>query len=170
MIHKTVLLNEIVDALNLCKGGGVVVDGTFGGGGHSLDICHRYKGVKIIALDQDKSAWRNAKEKFSNVDCDITFVNSNFQDLDQVLKEKGILKVNGVILDLGISSDQLESSGRGFSFLKDEPLYMTMKEDPTEEDLTAMDIVNTWSEENIGKIIEGYGEEKFWRKIAGAIA
>lgn len=167
-VHTSVLLNETIDGLNLKKGS-IVLDGTFGGGGHSIEICKRYKDVKIIALDQDKSAWDKAKSKFKDLDYDISFVNINFRDLDKALEETGIDEVDGIIFDLGLSSDQLENAGRGFSFKRDEPLLMTMKEDPKDEDVTALDIVNSWDEKNIADIIYGYGEEKFSRRIARAI-
>ena len=133
-IHKTVLLNETIDGLNL-KDGATVLDATFGGGGHSAEICRRYRKVKIIAIDQDKSVWEKAKSKFKNCDCEITFVNANFADLEE------LENIDGIIFDLGLSSDQLENSGRGFTFLKDEPLLMTMKESPTEEDFRHMVIL-----------------------------
>ncbi len=163
-IHKTVLLNETIDGLNL-NHDAVVIDGTFGGGGHSAEICKRYPGVKIIAFDQDKSVFAQADAKFD--DCDITYVNANFRELEKSQALPG--SVDGIIFDLGLSSDQLESSGRGFSFKRDEPLIMTMKENPSSEDITALDVVNTWEEENLADIIYGYGEEKQARRIAGAI-
>ena len=171
-VHKTVLLNETIEGLNLSKTseskalgkGQVVIDATFGGGGHSAEICKRYPGIKIIAIDQDKSAFQKAESKFKDLDCDITFVNDNFGNL-QNIKENA----NGIIFDLGLSSDQLENSGRGFSFQKNEPLLMTMKENPAEDDLTAIEIVNTWEEKNIADIIYGYGEEKYSRRIAKGI-
>ena len=163
-IHKTVLLNETIDGLNL-HDGALVLDGTFGGGGHSREILKRFPKVKIIAIDQDKSAYEKAQSKFIGKDSAITFINMNFRSLDN-LKEKDF---DGIILDLGLSSDQLENSGRGFSFMKNEPLLMTMKENPSPEDVTAMDIVNSWGENNIADIIYGYGEEKFSRRIARAI-
>lgn len=167
-IHQTVLLNETIDGLNLSTKS-VVVDGTFGGGGHSAEICKRYKGVKIIAVDQDRGAFEKAKDKFVGFPCDLEFVNDNFRNIVQILKDKNIESVDGVILDLGLSSDQLDNSGRGFSFMRDEPLLMTMKANPSPEDLTAMDVVNTWEEKNLADIIFGYGEEKLSRKIAHAI-
>ncbi len=167
-VHKSVLLQESIGGLNL-KGNAVVVDGTFGGGGHSSEICKLYKGVKIIAIDQDAGAWEKAKGKFQNLDCDIKFVNINFRDLDEALKKEDVKEVDGVLLDLGLSSDQLENSGRGFSFMKSEPLLMTMKENPSPEDLTALDVVNTWSEANLADIIYGYGEEHYARRIARQI-
>lgn len=168
-VHKTVLLNETIESLNLSSKS-LVVDCTFGGGGHSAEICKRYKGVKIIALDQDKSAFKKAKSKFEKLDCDISFININFADLDKLSPKPGLgEKVDGIIFDLGLSSDQLENSGRGFSFMKNEPLLMTMKENPRPEDLTAKDIVNTWAETSLADIIYGYGEEKLSRKIARSI-
>lgn len=167
-VHKTVLLNEAIEGLNLKKNS-IVVDGTFGGGGHSIEICKRFPDVKIVAIDQDKGAFSKAKHKFEDKKCDITFVNENFRNLDKVLKDKNITEVDGVILDLGLSSDQLENSGRGFSFFKNEPLLMTMKESPEDADVTAKDVVNTWSEENLADIIYGYGEERLSRQIAKAI-
>ncbi len=157
--HKTVLLQETIDGLNL-KPGATVIDSTFGGGGHSLEVCKRFPKVKIIAFDQDKSVFDNAEGKFKG--CDITFVNSNFRNINQE-------NVDGIIFDLGLSSDQLESSGRGFSFMKDEPLIMTMKANPTPSDITAKDVVNTWGEESLADIIYGYGEEKQARRIAKEI-
>jgi len=162
-VHRSVLLNEAIEGLNL-DSGKAVIDATFGGGGHSLEICRRYKGVKIIALDQDKSV-------FSRVDaagCNISFVNENFRNIDKVLSAEGE-RVDGIIFDLGLSSDQLENSGRGFTFMKDEPLLMTMKENPMPDDLTAGEILNNWSEKNLANIIYGYGEEKFSRRIARRI-
>lgn len=164
-VHKTVLLKETIDGLNL-NDKSTVIDCTFGGGGHSAEICKRHKGVRIIALDQDQGAFEKAKGKFEDLNCDISFVNTNFANLNEL---KGVENVDGIIFDLGLSSDQLENSGRGFSFMKDEPLLMTMKENPLSEDLTAADIVNSWSEKSLADIIFGYGEEKLSRRIAKAI-
>ncbi len=160
-IHRTVLLNETIEGLNL-NDKSIVVDATFGGGGHSVEICRRYKSVKIIALDQDGSTWGRVKDKF--IDCNIKFININFRDLN--LSNDS---VDAIIFDLGLSSDQLENSGRGFSFMKDEPLLMTMKDNLRPEDVTASDIVNTWSEESLADIIYGYGEERYSRRIAKGI-
>ena len=163
-IHRTVLLNETIEGLNLKGESPTVLDATFGGGGHSFEICRRFPSSKIIAFDQDKSVWKKAELRFKG--CDIKFVTMNFRDIDP----GSVGELDGIIFDLGLSSDQLENSGRGFSFKKDEPLFMTMKEDPKEEDLTASDIVNTWSEENLGTIIRGYGEERYAKRIAHGIA
>jgi len=169
-IHKTVLLNETIEGLNLDKSkSSIIVDATFGGGGHSKEILNRFPKVKIIALDQDSGALDRAKNSFTGLESRISFHNANFRDIEKVLQKENIEKVDGIILDLGLSSDQLENSGRGFSFMLEEPLEMTMKANPSSEDLTARDIVNTWSEKSISDIIYGYGEEKFANKIAKAI-
>jgi 16S rRNA (cytosine1402-N4)-methyltransferase len=158
-VHKTVLLKETIDGLNLSDKS-TVLDCTFGGGGHSLQICKQFPKAKIIAIDQDQSALERGKEKLAG--CNVTFLNRNFREI-------GDVKADAIIMDLGLSSDQLENSGRGFSFMKDEPLFMTMKENPLPEDLTAYDVVNTWEEKSLADIIYGYGEEKFSRRIAKAI-
>jgi len=166
-IHKTVLLNETIEGLKLTDGS-VVLDATFGGGGHSKEILERYPNIKIVALDQDKSAWERAKGKFAGLENRISFINVNFREVDKVVENLNA-KIDGVIFDLGLSSDQLENGERGFSFLRNEPLLMTMKENPTSEDLTVVDIVNNWSEKSLADIIYGYGEERFSRKIAKGI-
>lgn len=165
-IHKTVLLNEVIEGLNL-EGKSTVLDGTLGGGGHTALICEKYPYIKIITIDQDALTLKKARDRFQNSKCEINFINDNFRNLDKVLqKESG---VDGIILDLGLSSDQLENSGRGFSFMKDEPLLMTMKENPHPEDITAKDVVNTWEEKSLADIIYGYGEERFAKRIARGI-
>ena len=168
-VHKSVLLNEVIGGLNLAENS-VVVDGTFGGGGHSAEICKRVKNAKIIAIDQDQSALTEGEKNFNKENCKISFHNLNFRNLDKALEENGEREVDAVMLDLGLSSDQLESSGRGFSFKIDEPLLMTMKEDLSPDDVTAKEVVNNWDEENLAKIIYGYGEEKFAKRIARGIA
>src|SRR3989344_841253 len=168
-VHQTVLLNEAIEGLNL-EPKSTIVDATFGVGGHSAEICRRYPGTRIVALDQDKSAWKGAKDKFTGLKCNIYFFNENFRNLNEVLAEIEVKEIDGILFDLGLSSDQLEISGRGFSFIKNEPLLMTMKESPRPEDTTAFDVVNTWSEENLADIIYGYGEEKYAKKIARGIA
>ena len=126
-IHRTVLLNETIEGLNL-KPKAVVVDCTFGAGGHSALICEKYPDVKIIALDQDASAIEAGKEKFINSKCKITFINENFRNISQVLQKEGLGEIDGIILDLGLSSDQLENSGRGVFFFKYETLFIILKE------------------------------------------
>lgn len=167
-IHRTVLLQEAIKGLNL-SGKHTVVDATFGGGGHSLDICKKYPGIKIVALDQDKNVFSKTDQEDEFRNCNISFVNDNFRNIDKIMSAQGGEKVDGIIFDLGLSSDQLANSGRGFSFLVDEPLLMTMKENPTPSDVTAYDVVNHWGEENLADVIYGYGEEKQARRIARAI-
>lgn len=169
MSHITVLKDETVDGLFIKKGD-IVIDGTLGGGGHTMEMIKRHgSSIKIIGLDLDFDAKDRTEKVIGDTPSDFTFVNAGFQDIDKVIKDLGIEKVDGILLDLGISSFQLEVAGRGFSFLKDEPLLMTMKKEPTIEDLTARDIVNTWEEESIADIIYGFGEEKYSRKIAKRI-
>jgi 16S rRNA (cytosine1402-N4)-methyltransferase len=164
-MHRSVLLNEVVDGLLGPEAAGhknlVVVDATFGGGGHAREILKKFPQAKIIALDQDASTIRNKGE-----DERIIFHNENFRNLDKVLWDEGVAEVQGIIFDLGLSSDQLESSGRGFSFRRNEPLLMTMEENPSEGEVTAGEVVNTWSEDSLAKIIAGYGEERFAKRIA----
>ncbi|MEK7106319.1 MAG: 16S rRNA (cytosine(1402)-N(4))-methyltransferase RsmH [Patescibacteria group bacterium] len=169
MTHIPVLRDESIDGLAI-KSGDVVVDGTLGGGGHTFEIIRRFgSGVKIIGLDFDSDAMDRAKALVGELPHDTVFRTIGFQDMDKVLDELNIIHVDRILLDLGLSSFQLEIAGRGFSFMKDEPLLMTMKKNPTEEDLTARDIVNTWEEKTLADIIYGFGEEKYSRKIAKAI-
>ena len=169
MTHIPVLRDESIDGLAI-KSGDVVVDGTLGGGGHTFEIIRRFgSGVKIIGLDFDSDAIDRAKALVGELPHDTVFRTIGFQDMDKVLDELNLIHVDRILLDLGLSSFQLEIAGRGFSFMKDEPLLMTMKKDPTEEDLTARDIVNTWEEKTLADIIYGFGEEKYSRKIAKAI-
>lgn len=169
MTHKTVLLHESIDGLEI-KSGDIFLDGTLGGGGHTAEVCRRFgKDVKLIGLDLDADALERTKERLKKIDCEASLVVSSFRNLDEVLAGLRIKKVNRILLDLGLSSNQLEESGRGFSFRKSEPLLMTMKKNPQADDITAKEIVNNWEEKNIADIIYGYGEEKFSRKIAEKI-
>ena len=168
-IHKSVLLKEIIDGLEI-KEGDIVIDATLGGGGHSAEICQQWGNkVKVIGIDADQGALDKSKTRFENLNCDFTAILSNFRDLGKVLTGLKISKVDKILADLGLSNFQLEEFGRGFSFQKDEPLLMTFKSDPTKDELTAKDIVNDWQVENITQILWGYGEERYGRKIANAI-
>ncbi len=168
-MHISVLRDESIDGL-MIRSGDIIVDGTLGGGGHTFEILRRFgSGVKLICLDLDKDAIDRAKVLIGELPHDASFHTIGFQDLDKVLAELNIPHVDRILLDLGISSFQLEEAGRGFSFLKDEPLLMTMKKNPSASDLTAVDIVNTWDEKTLADIIYGFGEEKYSRKIAKAI-
>ena len=169
MKHITVLLNETIDGLDIQKGD-IIVDGTLGGAGHTKEIIRRFgKDVKIIGLDIDKDAIDRSEVALKDLKKDVVLVNAGFQDIDKVLENLNLLHADRILLDLGLSSFQLEESERGFSFLKDEPLMMTMKKNPEGGDITAYDIVNTWEEKSIADIIYGFGEEKYSRKIARAI-
>lgn len=169
MKHISVLLAESINGLNI-KSGSTIVDGTLGGGGHTLEIIKRFgKNVKIICFDLDKDAISRSKKIINETDSNVIFKTEGFQKIDEVLDSLKITKVDDILLDLGLSSFQLEEGGRGFSFLRNEPLLMTMKKDPEGDDLTAYEIVNNWSEETLADIIYGFGEERFSRKIAKAI-
>jgi 16S rRNA (cytosine1402-N4)-methyltransferase len=169
MSHTTVLLHEAVDGLNL-KRGSVFVDATLNSGGHSQQVINNLDGnVRVIGIDIDADAIDRAKKSFANSNSNVTFFQENFRNIDKVLDQAGVAGVDGIIFDLGLSSNQIEESGRGFSFKTDEPLLMTMKKDPQSSDITAHEIVNSWSEESLADIIYGYGEDRFARRIAKAI-
>lgn len=169
MKHIPVLLNEAIDGLDIHQGE-IVVDGTLGGGGHTLSILDKFgRKVKMICFDLDQDAISRVKKEIKDKDFDITFLNEGFQDIKEILHNLKLESVDKILLDLGISSFQLEESGRGFTFQNDEPLLMTMKKNPKSDDLTARDIVNTWDEKTLADIIYGFGEEKFSRRIAKEI-
>ncbi|HEY9583795.1 MAG TPA: 16S rRNA (cytosine(1402)-N(4))-methyltransferase RsmH [Candidatus Paceibacterota bacterium] len=168
MIHKTVLLHESIDGLNI-KPGDIYLDGTLGSGGHAQYALEKTRGsIKVIGLDRDADALERSRQRLAKYSS-VTLKEASYADLDKVLDDLGIGKVQGIMLDLGLSSDQFETSGRGFSFQKDEPLLMTFSKIHKEGDLTAYQIVNSWDEENLADIIYGYGEEKYSRRIAKAI-
>lgn len=161
--HETVLLNETVENLNI-KPNGIYVDGTLGGGGHSQLICSKLseEGL-LIGIDQDEDALRFTKEKLKKFSNKLKFVNDNFSNIKDILDRLDIDKINGVVLDLGVSSYQLDKGERGFSYMQDAKLDMRMDR---KSDLTAKDVVNTYSEEELNKIIKLYGEEKWASRIA----
>ena len=164
--HKTVLLKEAVDGLNIHPDG-IYVDCTLGGAGHSEYILSKLSSNgRLFAFDQDITAIQNAKERFAKFDKDITIIKSNFIHLQERLSEEGIHKVDGVLFDLGVSSPQLDTPERGFSYHHDAPLDMRMDQEAT---LTAFEIVNKWSFEQLVKIFSRYGEEKFSKQIARKI-
>lgn len=168
MRHVTVLLNETVAGV-LPKSGGVYVDGTLGAGGHTEQICKLAPNSTIIGIDADADAIERAKVRLAGMPCTL-LTSNNFNDkISEILDEFQIDEVDGVILDLGMSSDQLDRSGRGFSFLRDEPLKMTMKNQITDHELDAYKIVNTFNAEQLATVIYGYGDEKYSRRIARAI-
>ncbi|MFA5841544.1 MAG: 16S rRNA (cytosine(1402)-N(4))-methyltransferase RsmH [Candidatus Paceibacterota bacterium] len=170
MPHIPVLLKEAIEALDLKKGD-VVLDCTINGGGHSLVITEMIgkRGI-LIGLDEDKSALARAKEHLAGSEAKVILEESNFRNLDKALMKSGIKEVDKILFDFGLSSDQLDNSGRGFSFKRDEPLLMTLGVVPKIGQLTALEIVNSWNEEDLAGIIYEYGEERFSRRIAHGIA
>lgn len=170
MAHTSVLLHEAIGGLEI-QPGDIIVDGTLGSGGHSEEIAKRFgSDIRIIGIDIDEEAIRRSKEKLESYPAKFDFVQGNFRNIDAILDSLGLVKVNKILLDIGLSSNQFEESGRGFSFRKDEPLRMTFKANPAEEETTADMIVNEWSRETIEIIIRGYGEERYARRIAEGIA
>lgn len=167
VVHIPVLLNEIVSYFKEVSKPYVYVDGTLGSGGHAYELATRHKGLIVVGFDKDTDALRRAEKKLAGATKQLVLVSESFDTIAVELKKKGIVQVDTILLDLGISSVQLEDSERGFSFKRDEPLLMTMEKNRTE--LTAEDIVNTWSEESIANVLYGYGEERFARRIARAI-
>ena len=161
--HISVLLDETIDGLDI-KPDGIYVDGTLGGGGHSYEILRRLspKG-RLIGIDQDGEALKAAGERLKKFENQITLVRSNYCEIDKVRKELNVEKVDGILLDIGVSSYQLDNLERGFSYKSDAPLDMRMD---TRQELTAADVVNTYSENELFKIIKDYGEDKFAKNIA----
>lgn len=161
--HKSVLLNETIDGLNI-KPDGIYVDGTLGGGGHAYEVCRRLgeKG-SIVGIDQDAAAIEAASARLKDFGEKVTIVRSNYCDMKSKLHELGIDKVDGIVLDLGVSSYQLDTAERGFSYREDAPLDMRMD---TRQKMTARDIVNDYTEADFYRVIRDYGEDKFAKNIA----
>ncbi|HNX64046.1 MAG TPA: 16S rRNA (cytosine(1402)-N(4))-methyltransferase RsmH [Oscillospiraceae bacterium] len=157
--HISVLLNECIEGLDI-KPDGIYVDGTAGGAGHSVNIAKHLTTGKLIAIDRDPDAVKTATERLSPYNAIV--VRSNYSEIGSVIKELGIESVDGVLLDLGVSSHQLDTGNRGFSYHVDAPLDMRM----SQEGISAKDVINGYSYEQLSKIIFEYGEEKFSRKIA----
>jgi|SRR3989344_423935 len=167
--HTPVLLQETIELLD-SKKGDTVLDATVGAGGHSLEIANRIGASgALIGLDQDQSALDASLDKLGKAGPRIILLRENFRNLDKALESLGIKEVDRIIFDLGMSSMDIESSGRGFSFNRDEPLLMTLSSEVTPETLTAKDVVNSWGEESLADIIYGFGGEQFSRRIAKAI-
>lgn len=161
--HKSVLLNEIVDSLNI-KEDGIYVDGTLGGAGHASLVCSKLQDGKLIGIDQDKDAIAVASERLDKFGKDkFVIVRDNYCNIKSVLENLGIKKVDGIYLDLGVSSYQLDTASRGFTYRVDAPLDMRM-DDRKEE--TAGDIVNNYSESELFRVIRDYGEDRFAKNIA----
>lgn len=161
--HKSVLLYETVDSLNI-KPDGIYVDGTIGGGGHAYEVCSRLgKHGRLIGIDQDADAIAAATKRLEPFADKVTVVRSNYENIASVLHDLGIEKVDGIYLDLGVSSYQLDTASRGFTYREDAPLDMRMDQRNTQ---TAADIVNTYSETELYHIIRDYGEDRFAKNIA----
>ncbi|MBP5661502.1 MAG: 16S rRNA (cytosine(1402)-N(4))-methyltransferase RsmH [Lachnospiraceae bacterium] len=160
--HYSVMLNETIESLNI-KPDGIYVDGTLGGGGHSLEIAKRLTGGHLYGIDQDEAAIEAASERLKDYKDNFTAIRANYKDAVSILKEKGVGGVDGIVLDLGVSSYQLDTAERGFSYKADSPLDMRMDR---RQKLSAYDIVNTYPIKELFRIIRDYGEDKFAQNIA----
>ena len=163
--HRSVLLDECMDGLDI-KPDGIYVDGTAGGAGHSSEIVKRLESGRLVAIDQDETAVAVATERLNALGKNTTVVRSNFCELASVCRSLGIDEIDGVLLDLGVSSYQLDTAERGFSYSADAPLDMRMDNRCS---LSAYDVVNTYSAEELRRILYDYGEERFAPRIASAI-
>lgn len=164
--HKSVLLQECIDALNI-RPDGIYLDGTLGGAGHSSQIARRLtEGGCLIGVDRDRTALAAAKERLAPYADRVTLVHSNFAEIDAILDSLGIPAVDGMLFDLGVSSPQLDDASRGFSYMADAPLDMRMDKDDA---LTAGAVVNTWPQGELRRILYDYGEERYAPQIAAAI-
>lgn len=163
--HIPVLLNECIEGLNIKKDG-IYVDGTLGGAGHSFEIATKLENTgELIGIDRDQEAIKKAKETLKNFN-NVIYVQDNHDNIKEILEKLNIEKVDGILLDLGVSSYQIDEETRGFSYMKNSPLDMRM--DKT-QNLTAEDVINTYPEEKLADIIYRYSEEKFARQIARRI-
>jgi 16S rRNA (cytosine1402-N4)-methyltransferase len=163
--HISVLLNECIENLNI-KPNGIYVDGTMGMGGHSYEIASRLTDGRLICIDRDESAIERAGKKLAVFGDMVTLVHGNFSDTAGILENLGIPGVDGMLFDLGVSSPQLDETERGFSYMSDAPLDMRMD---TGDSIKASDIVNGYSAEQLNRIFGEYGEERYARRISGAI-
>ena len=160
--HTSVLLEETIEGLNI-RPDGIYIDGTLGGGGHTFEICKRLTSGRVIGIDQDEAAIQAAGERLKACEDKVTIVRSNYSDLKSILEQQHIQKADGIILDLGVSSYQLDNAERGFSYQSDSLLDMRMDRRQT---LTAREIVNGYSEMELYRIIRDYGEDQFAKNIA----
>ena len=160
--HYSVMLNETIESLNI-KPDGIYVDGTLGGGGHSFEIAKRLTTGHLYGIDQDEAAIEAASERLKDYKENFTAIRANYKDAVSILKEKGVGGVDGIVLDLGVSSYQLDTAERGFSYKTDSPLDMRMDR---RQKLSAYDIVNTYPIKELFRIIRDYGEDKFAQNIA----
>ena len=161
--HVSVLRDESIEGLRVSPDG-VYVDGTLGGAGHSMEICRRLTGSgRLIGIDQDEEAINNGKNRLAPYQDRVVLVRDNFKNISQILNDLQIEKVDGILLDLGVSSRQLDSAERGFSYMQDAPLDMRMDQRQTK---SAYEVVNTYTEEELDRVIREYGEERWSRRIA----
>ncbi len=160
--HASVLLDETIDGLNI-RPEGIYVDGTLGGGGHSSKICEKLTTGRLIGIDQDEAAIEASTKRLEEYQNKVTIVRSNYSEIRKVLKDLHIEKVDGILLDLGVSSYQLDNAERGFSYKYDSPLDMRMDQ---RQSLSAKDIVNEYSEMELFRVIRDYGEDLFAKNIA----
>ena len=168
--HTTVLLRETVDGLNP-KSGGIYCDGTLGGGGHAALICERIgKAGVFLGIDKDSEAIAAAQERLRPYGCRKLYRQGGFENIKAILEETGISGLDGAVLDLGVSSRQLDEPERGFSYMQDGPLDMRMDSGPDAGGLTAEDVVNSYSEQDLCRIFREYGEERWARRIASFVA
>ncbi len=163
--HISVLLQECLDGLNI-KPDGIYIDGTLGGAGHSSQIVKRLTTGRLIGIDRDPIALKAAGERLEQYKNNVTLIHSNFCEMAQVVQDLGLSGVDGILLDLGVSSPQLDEVTRGFSYMADAPLDMRMN---NEDALTAHTVVNTWSQDELKRILFDYGEERYAPRIASAI-
>ena len=164
--HKSVLFDECMSALNIIPGG-IYVDGTLGGGGHSYGICERLSGKgRLIGIDRDPEALNAASDRLKDYSGLTTFVRNNYSEIENILSDLDINGIDGALLDLGVSSYQIDNPERGFSYMKDAPLDMRMNPD---DPVSAYNIVNEYSRDDLTRIIKDYGEERFAYKIASLI-
>lgn len=168
MLHKSVLLQEVIDSLSF-QPKDVFLDATIGAGGHMEGAFKAEKDIDILGIDLDADAIARVDKRLKALGAKFSLFENNFRNLDQVLKDAKAGCANKILFDFGLSSHQIDESGRGFAFKTDEPLSMTMSKDARTTTFTAYDIVNSWDEENIADIIYAYGEERYARRIARAI-
>lgn len=161
-VHKSVLLDETIENLKI-QPDGIYVDGTLGGGGHSYEIASRLQGGRLIGIDQDDAAIAAATERLAPFSEKVTIVRSNYVNMKTVLEQQGIASVDGILLDLGVSSYQLDTVERGFTYKVDTPLDMRMDRRQT---ISAKEIVNDYSEKELFRVIRDYGEDPFAKNIA----
>ena len=164
--HKSIMVDEVIRSLNI-KPDGIYLDCTLGGGGHARAIANKLSAqALLIGIDQDDDAIKAATENLSGVTCNVKIVRDNFSRLNQILHDLGIDKIDGALFDLGVSSYQIDTPERGFSYMKNSPLDMRMDK---QQSLTAREVINTYDQDRLIKIFSDYGEEKFSKRIAAAV-